>query len=65
MFSDDFGLHWNISRSPLPHGDECTIAAAPNGSLLMNMRTALKWRQFSSSSDRGSSWSTPSESPNP
>jgi sialidase-1 len=60
MFSDDFGATWNISTDALAHGDECSIAPTADGGLLMNMRPALKVRQFSRSSDHGSSWSAPS-----
>ena len=44
-----FGTTWNISRSSDLHdGDECSIASIDGkDKLLMNMRTALYRRQFS------------------
>jgi sialidase-1 len=67
MFSDDFGDHWNVSNA-LMNGDECSIASAPNGSLLMAMRQStgnatLKRRQFSISDSQGRVWSTPNSAP--
>ena len=65
MYSDDFGQSWNLSTDGLPNGDECSIAPAPNGTLIMNMRTAQERRQFSVSSDDGVSWSPPTTVPFP
>eukprot|EP01051_Picozoa_sp_SAG22_P000052 SAG22_NODE_1_length_62449_cov_158.689270_52_plen_929_part_00 len=63
MYSDDFGHSWNLSADDLPNGDECSIAPAPNGTLLMNMRTAQERRQFSVSTSDGVSWSPPTTGP--
>ena len=68
MFSDTGGQTWNISSTVLADGDECAIAHAPNGSLLMAMRQAtgsasLKSRQFSVSSTDGTTWTLPTTRP--
>lgn len=77
MFSDDGGENWRISSGngavgppgtnwsgPLAGGNECQIAPAPNGSLLMNMRTQSGVRQFSWSVDGSAErWTRPTTAP--
>ena len=81
MWTDDSGTTWQASPSlPVgqPHdlagvavvarpGNECTLALAPHGSALMNMRTVRPEgrRQFASSSDDGETWTKPTLSPFP
>merc|ERR1712166_6518 len=62
MYSDDLGTTWQISAS-IDGGNECQAARAPNGSLVMNMRTRGGVRQFAWSDDDGSTWSAPVTSP--
>ena len=65
MFSDDGGASWSLSNDMVGPGggNECQAARAPNGSLIMNQRTKLGFRQFSWSDDNGTSWSAPITSP--
>lgn len=58
MFSDDGGYTWQQSTF-VAGGNECQVALAPNGSLIMSMRTAQSFRQFSFSNNEGGSWSAP------
>ena len=64
MYSDDFGATWKISRTvDGAGGNECQIARAPNGSLILNMRTKASIRQFAWSQDDGATWSPPVTAP--
>jgi sialidase-1 len=67
MLSDDGAKTWRLSE-PIDGGDsgggnECQAAQLPNGTLVMNMRTLLGWRQFSWSHSNGSRWTAPVRSP--
>jgi sialidase-1 len=65
MLSDDGGASWSLSNDMAGPGggNECQAARAPNGSLVMNMRTKSGYRQFSWSDDNGTSWSAPTSAP--
>lgn len=57
MLSDDKGNSWRLSKNKVKGESEGQIAPAPNGSLLLNMRSISKDRAFSWSNDDGDSWS--------
>lgn len=59
IISDDAGGTWRPSATSVMGCNEGQIAIAPNGSLLMNCRTAGYHRLLSYSDDSGESWSAP------
>ena len=59
MLSLDGGVTWRRSFGAFPHGNEAQVAAAPNGSLLLNMRTTDDARLLAWSDDLGRSWLKP------
>jgi len=63
-YSDDHGITWNISETPLPRLDEVVVAALPNGQLLLNARTdhanaSCDCRAVTTSNDGGTTWQLP------
>lgn len=62
MISDDHGKTWSNSAL-IPNGNECQAAVTKNGSLIMSMRTPKPHRQWSVSSDGGSTWAAPTSNP--
>jgi hypothetical protein len=64
LLSDDGGATW-IQSEAIPGGDETQAALAPNGSVVMNMRTFFPERRFSWSMDGGVTWSPPVSAPFP
>lgn len=65
LLSDDEGKTWSSCASQIPGGDECQAAPAPNGSLVLNMRTRTGFRSFTWSDDNGKTWSVPTSGPFP
>ncbi len=67
IYSDDGGKSWQISEPIVPKMNECQVAelAEPAGGLLMNMRSyrGHACRAQSTSTDGGSTWSTPNDVP--
>lgn len=64
MYSDDVGKSWQLGNFVAGlGGNECQAAPAPNGSLVLNMRSREHKRQFSWSNDEGTSWSEPTALP--
>ena len=59
IFSDDSGATWSLGGTVGPKTNESTIAALPNGTLVMNMRSYedLNRRAISTSADNGMTWS--------
>ena len=63
-YSDDHGITWNVSETPLPGLDEVVVAALPNGQLLLNARTdhanaSCDCRAVTRSNDGGTTWQLP------
>eukprot|EP00937_MAST-01D_sp_MAST-1D-sp2_P002768 g2768.t1 len=65
LYSDDEGDSWQrgASLDGPGGGNECQAATAPNGSLILNMRTRAGFRQFSWSNDNGTTWTEPTAAP--
>ena len=69
LLSDDGGLSWRASRTAVAGGNECQVAQAPNGSLVLSMRSipspgapsaaAMGARLWSWSHDGGDTWTSP------
>jgi sialidase-1 len=61
IYSDDHGQTWSIGGSaPCLNTDECTVAEADAGRLILNMRNndkTIHSRKVSSSTDGGATWS--------
>jgi sialidase-1 len=61
IFSDDHGAAWKLGGSAGPDCNECAIAQATDGSLILNMRSyaGKSRRAISRSTDGGLTWSKP------
>ena len=59
MYSDDKGATWKMSSNFVPGGNECEVARAPDGTLVMNARSVGGKRLIAWSKDDGGSWSAP------
>lgn len=61
VYSDDGGENWKVSANPASlDGDEAKIVQLADGSLLMSIRNRSgSFRNFSRSSDRGVTWTSP------
>jgi sialidase-1 len=64
LLSDDDGATWTASDA-VAGGNECQVAAAQNGSLVLSMRSlgGAGARLWSWSADDGASWSAPTDAP--
>ena len=63
VFSDDGGRTWLLGGDTGPDCNECQVVERPDGSLALNMRSyrASHRRLISISSDRGLTWSAPTD----
>lgn len=62
IYSDDGGRHWKaggIVGPQAPDSNECMIFERSDGSAVMNMRSKLRERAVSRSTDGGATWSAP------
>ena len=64
MYSDTAGRSWRVGAA-IPGGNECHSVLARDGSLLMTMRTNTLKRNFAWSTDKGASFSAPTNKPFP
>eukprot|EP00037_Helgoeca_nana_P021128 m.212330 g.212330 ORF g.212330 m.212330 type:complete len:507 (+) comp25526_c1_seq1:71-1591(+) len=62
-YSDDVGVTWNVSTTPLAQMQECQMVELANGSVVINMRAGhmdpCDCRAVSISHDGGETWSAP------
>ncbi len=65
VFSDDGGRTWRLGGDTGPDCNECQVVERPDGRLALNMRSyrASHRRLISISSDRGLTWSAPTDDP--
>jgi sialidase-1 len=66
IYSDDGGKHWTaggIVGPEAPDSNECMLFERSDGSVVLNMRSKLRERAASVSTDGGATWSTPKPTP--